>query len=328
MVAFENGSQMKISSTLGEYIPLPPAPWEISNGVVPTPMEALGGEFAIQTYLKGRYLTAVGGGGRSTDVIHTDAVQLRAWEKFKFWVDSATHQYYAFQTINGHFITAVDAGGRSTDTIHSDATVISTWEMFKLLPQWPFASHAIQTLRGFLLTAVGGGGHNSGDTIHTDAVKAAEWEFFNIFRRTDFGTGSTYGIQAWGGNVYGAWLTAPGGGRRPGPNDALTSGGSAVPFWLSWTLLKQNGDTYAFQTASGGILTANGGGVPGEGFRTDTETDQIGNWEKFTLVDNGDFTAYIKTYVGTYLTAGAAQLVTTVTNVNEATRWGFWVVGL
>jgi hypothetical protein len=291
-------------------------------------MEAMGGEFAIQTYLKGNYLTAVGGGGKSTDVIHTDAIQPGDWGKFKFWVDSATRQYYAFQTANGHFVTANNAGGLTGETLFSTATVIQGWEMFKLLSQWPFASHAVQTLRGYLLTAVGGGGKNSGDTIHTDAVKAAEWEFFNIFRRGDLGTGSTYGIQAWGGNVLGAWLNATAGGRRPGPTDALTGGGSAVPYCLSWTLLKQNGGTYAFQTASGGILTAIGGGLPREGFRTDTETDQIGPWEKFTLVENGDFTAYIKANSGAYLTVNGAGPATTVTNVNEATKWRFMVVGL
>src|SRR5438876_8259515 len=101
---------MENSRTVVEHIPLPPPPWEISTGIAPTPMEAMGGEFAIQTHLKGRYLTAVGGGGKSTDVIHTDAIQPRAWENFKFWVDSATRQYYAIQTVNGHFITANNAG--------------------------------------------------------------------------------------------------------------------------------------------------------------------------------------------------------------------------
>jgi hypothetical protein len=302
-------STLEKSSTLAKHIQLPPPPWgEISTGFSPTPMEVLGGEFAIMTNLKGRYLTAVAGGGKTTDVIHTDAISPRAWEKFKFWVDSATRQYYAFQTISGNFITAVNAGGLTSDTIHSNATEVSGWQMFKLLPQSPWPNIAIQTLRGFFLTAVGGGGHNSGDTIHTDAVSALEWEQFNIFRSSDFGTGSTYGIQAWGGPVIGFFLTASLGGNQPGPDNAILWGGTVVPFWLSWTLLKQNDGTYALQTASGYVLTANGGGLPGNGFRTDTETDHIGNWEKFTLVDNGDFTAYIKTYAGTYLTGAPSPI--------------------
>jgi len=294
-------------------------------------MEDVGGQFLIQTHLKGRYLTAVGGGGKTTDVIHTDAWIPRAWEEFKFWADSATHQYYAFQTANGHFITANNGGGLTADAIHSDATTIAGWETFRLLPQ-SFGTHAIQTLRGYYLTAVGGGFHASGDTIHTDAVAAKEWELFRIFRRGDLGTGSTYGIQAWGGNVINPWLTATAGGRRPGPTDALMSLGG-LPYEISWTLLKQEDGSYAFQTASGGILTAIAGGVPGHGFRTDTETDQIGNWEKFTLVDFDDFTACIKTHAGTYLRAnpggrqGDGQVVA-VLNIDDATRWRFWVLAL
>jgi len=30
----------------------------------------------------GHYLTAVGGGGRTTDVIHSNATQIQAWEEF------------------------------------------------------------------------------------------------------------------------------------------------------------------------------------------------------------------------------------------------------
>ncbi len=36
---------------------------------------------AIKTY-NGHYLTAVGGGGRTTDVIHSDTTRIGAWEKF------------------------------------------------------------------------------------------------------------------------------------------------------------------------------------------------------------------------------------------------------
>jgi hypothetical protein len=37
---------------------------------------------AIKTY-NGHYLTAVGGGGRITDTIHSDATQIQAWERFE-----------------------------------------------------------------------------------------------------------------------------------------------------------------------------------------------------------------------------------------------------
>jgi hypothetical protein len=318
---------MKIPSSAVEHVTLANPPWEISTGdESTTPMEALGGSFAFQTDLKGRYVTAVDGGGRTTDVIHTNVGgPPRASETFRIWVDIATHQYYAFETANGHFVTANNGGGLIENAIHTSATSINGWGMFRVLPTGRFLPHAIQTLRGFFLTAVGGGGHDSGETIHTDSVVADEWERFNIFRAADFGTGSTYAIQAWGGNVINPWLTAPSGGRQPGPN-ALTTGGGP-PFWISWTLLKQADGTYAFQTASGGILTANGGGLASEGFRTDTELDMIGNWEKFTLEDNGDFTAYIKTHAGTYVSYADTNRATTVLNREQATRWRFFVVG-
>jgi hypothetical protein len=54
--------------------------------------------------------------------------------------------------------------------------------MFKLVPQLGVGgdTFALQTQKGYFLTAVGGGGHASGEVIHTDAVTAREWEFFRI----------------------------------------------------------------------------------------------------------------------------------------------------
>jgi hypothetical protein len=39
--------------------------------------------------VNGHYLTAVGAGGRNTDVIHTDATRIGSWEKFTL-IDSGT----------------------------------------------------------------------------------------------------------------------------------------------------------------------------------------------------------------------------------------------
>src|SRR2546421_6610961 len=75
--------------------------------------------------------TAVGGGGRITDVLHSDAPWLLGWEKFTFI--SLGSGVYGIQTIDGHYLTAVGAGGRVTDTIHSDATGIFSWEKFRVV---------------------------------------------------------------------------------------------------------------------------------------------------------------------------------------------------
>jgi hypothetical protein len=79
--------------------------------------------------LTGNYLTAVGGGGRTTDVIHSDATALLGWEKFN--VIRIGGDGFAIQTLDGHFLTAVGGGGRTTDVIHSDATLVQSWELFR-----------------------------------------------------------------------------------------------------------------------------------------------------------------------------------------------------
>lgn len=73
----------------------------------------------------------MGGGGRTTDVIHSDATVIRAWEEFIF-VPIAANGPYAIETVNGHFLTSVGDGGRTVDAIHSDAVRVQSWELF-----WP-----------------------------------------------------------------------------------------------------------------------------------------------------------------------------------------------
>src|ERR1700730_8232160 len=85
--------------------------------------------YGLQT-VNGHYLTAVGGGGRITDVIHSDAPWLRAWEEFT--LNYLGNGQYSIETVNGHYLTAVGGGGRITDTIHSDATRVGSWEKFRI----------------------------------------------------------------------------------------------------------------------------------------------------------------------------------------------------
>ncbi|MFN8489161.1 MAG: hypothetical protein U0350_16360 [Caldilineaceae bacterium] len=130
---------------------------------------------SVQT-ITGNYLTAIDGGGRSTDAIHTDATQIREWERFK--LINLGNGWYAIQTITGNYLTAVGGGGRLTDVIHTDATQIREWEKFKLISLgngW----YAIQTITGNYLTAVDGGGRFT-NVIHTDATQIREWEKFRL----------------------------------------------------------------------------------------------------------------------------------------------------
>jgi len=128
----------------------------------------------------GHYLTAVGGGGRTTDVLHTDAVKPRTWERFTL-VDSgdgSSNIHYGFRTYNGHYLTAVGGGGRTTDVIHSDATKLRSWEKLSV-ESYGNGIYAIQTINGHYLTAVDSGGRTT-DVIHSDAVRVGAWEKFRF----------------------------------------------------------------------------------------------------------------------------------------------------
>ncbi len=309
-------------------------------------LQQLDGHFAFSTTLKDTFITATGGGGHTTDAIHTDATVPRSWEWFRLWTEEGS-EFYALQTINGHFVTAVDAGGRTTDTIHTDATSVASWELFKptrLLGPLDegFVGYGFQTTRGFWLTAVGGGGHNSGDTIHTDATVPdnylnRSWELFTSWRcGSEVGTGSTCGILIYGANNSGetdfqGWMVANGGGGWPAsPPTAVLFREEGNTDELSWTLLKQSDGTYALQTANGTVLSAVGGGAPGAGFSSDTPVDSIGNSEKFTFEDQGDFTVCIKTFDGTYISLGpeGSEYVASESYINRALKFRLQVFDL
>lgn len=133
----------------------------------------------IQTYT-GHYLTAVGGGRRTTDVLHTNATRVGAWERFTL-VDSNSgtpNIRYGFRTYTGNYLTVVGGGGRITDVIHSDAPWLRAWEMLSLISLGN-GYYAIQTITGHYLTAVGGGGRVT-DVIHSDATRIGNWEKFRF----------------------------------------------------------------------------------------------------------------------------------------------------
>ena len=72
------------------------------------------GEFVIQTMVKRTYLTAVEGGGRTTNVIHTDAKRIGSWEKFRLLGRGRPSRgEYVVQTVSGNYLTALNGGGLS-----------------------------------------------------------------------------------------------------------------------------------------------------------------------------------------------------------------------
>lgn len=133
--------------------------------------------------LTGFYLTAVGGGGRTTDVIHTNATVPQAWEKFNLFYQGFSNAYAIQTSVTFNYLTAVSGGGRTTDVIESNRTVPQAWEQFNLVllgvRNDGIGVFAIQTTNGHYLTAMGMGGRTT-DTIHSDATRIGTWEQFYI----------------------------------------------------------------------------------------------------------------------------------------------------
>lgn len=111
-----------------------------------------GGYSAIQT-IGGNFVTAAGGGGQTTDALHTNATQIQAWERFQFSRItnlSNFHGSLAISTINGNFLTAVGGGGQTTNALRTVAGTIGDWEAFRLVKcgelgsgqmwPWPYLS--------------------------------------------------------------------------------------------------------------------------------------------------------------------------------------------
>lgn len=148
------------------------------------------GTFTIKTY-DGHFLTALGGGGKSTDAFHTDAVQANTWEYFYFLKCGdlgSGYQYAIRPTGTGNipgkgdfvsYLTAFNGGGMASQAMTAYSG-LQAGSRFRLIRQGD-GSYALQTSNGVnYLTAVGGGGIASGDNLHTDARQVQAWEKFKI----------------------------------------------------------------------------------------------------------------------------------------------------
>ncbi|CAM2010137.1 fascin domain-containing protein [Acanthopleuribacter pedis] len=118
------------------------------------------------------YVTAVGGGGRTCDVVHTNRQTHHgsaAWEHFKLIQIQGNE--YILLTYDDYLVTVVGGGGRNHDVIHTDlkydtnkpaAEQGGSWERIKVI-HWSTGpggvpQYALETANGNYLTAVNGGG--------------------------------------------------------------------------------------------------------------------------------------------------------------------------
>jgi hypothetical protein len=275
------------------------------------------------------YVTAVGGGGRTIDVIHTDAKQAQSWEKFSVWVVDPLNGKYGIATINTrNFLTAVGGGGQTTNAIHTDATQIQSWETFRLVPQSVpgyYGAYAIQTFNSHYLTATGGGGHNTDPpAVHTDATQIGTWETFWMWIIGDLGSGSWYRISYDPTAPSWSWLYANGGGGRT--TDAIRSTRNSSGWSDEQTrfkLWRQGDGTYAIQTVDGHYVTADQGGGLAHGSPSSanlqTNRTQVQAWEKFRFVDQGNGTYAIQTVSGYYLGFGPEDPTGISTAISDPT---------
>ena len=116
----------------------------------------------------GNFVTAVNGGGMTSDALHTDATQIRGWEQFRMndlSLISSGATYYELYTIGKRDVTAVGAGGQYEDAIHTDATNVGAWEEFRPVKCGDlgtgieyFIIPNVVPFDGWALSAPGGGG--------------------------------------------------------------------------------------------------------------------------------------------------------------------------
>jgi hypothetical protein len=304
----------------------PTKPMVPSLPAIPPTLIALPGEFAIFTYLKSTYITALGGGGLTVGAINTLPNSIGPYQRFKLlWAGPQDPQYYFIQTYSGNFLTAVGGGGRITDVFHTDATQPLDWEKFRFGPPSGVGWGTIQTVKGNYVTALGGGG-KAEDAFHTDAVQlnpAPTWEWYIVQKCSDLGSDTEYAIYQLGGVL---WNAVGGGGQV---KNAIVPG-----LWKNgarFKFIRQGDGSYALQTPNGiNYVTAIQGGGLASGTATwdnlVTDRTQVQAWEKFKVVDDGHCMYTIQTVSGFYIGIGGygnASISTRISDPNAASQIGY-----
>jgi hypothetical protein len=242
-------------------------PWEKFRIVVADPPTTYDKSFQTAT---GNYMTAVNGGGVTSDALHTDATQIRAWEQFRMndlSVGNFAATYYALNTIGGRYVTAVGAGGHYDDAIHTDARHVGTWEEFQPVKcgdlgtgfdYYIIPSVAPYPANGWTLLAPGGGGRISGAL--SIGYGSQPGTRFKLLLQPD----GSYALQTSNGANF---VTALGGGGKvqvfeqchPGFPGACLSGYSdifhtdatQVRGWEQFRIVDRGHCKYTIQTSSG-----------------------------------------------------------------------------
>jgi hypothetical protein len=239
------------------------------------------GQWFIQTANK-NCITAVDGGGRTSQVVHTDATKAQAWEFFRFYFDPALG-WHGIQTVNLHYVTALGGGGHADPpAVHTDAVKVDNWERFRVWKCGDLGSNLHYSIwvpyNGTLLQAVGGGGRTF-DALHAYEAAQSNWGIFTLIKQAD----ASYAIQTANGN----YLTATGGGGVTSgstTDDNIQTNRTQVLDWEKFRFVDQGDCTYAIQTVSGWYLGFPPSQTfPGPRAQFTTKSD-IGHALKFKLI--------------------------------------------
>jgi hypothetical protein len=179
--------------------------------------------YALQTF-KGSYVTAVGAGGKYADAVHTDATQIKDWEKFRVVKcgDLGSGFDYGVLAANGSFLKAELAAGGSQGDLWLDSYA-GPQTRFKFIRQSD-GTYALQTSNGAnFVTALGGGGQvqkyqkcdvglsgacleGYSTIFHTDAKQVQAWEKFRVIDQGN----CTYALQTTSSFVVGIYKDSGG----------------------------------------------------------------------------------------------------------------------
>jgi len=275
-------------------------PWEKFRIVVADPaVTAFDKSFQTAT---SNYVTAVNGGGMTSDALHTDATQVRGWEQFRMndlsWVNSAA-TYYELYTTGGRDVTAVGAGGHYEDAIHTDALHVDTWEEFRPVKCGDLGSGFdyyiipnVVPADGWALSAPDGGGRIS-SAVAQGYGGWPESKFKLILQ-----PGGSYALQTSNGANF---VTALGGG----------------------------GQVQVYEHCDPGFP---GACIDGLSDIFHTDATQVRGWEKFRIADLGNCKYTIQTtsgfFFGLYQTSHGMLFTTRRSVISDNEKFEFVMSGL
>jgi hypothetical protein len=133
--------------------------------------------YGIKTQ-NGHYLTALNGGGLTSNAMASNRTQIGAWEEFTFHPIDYNAAKWAIVAGDAYPLTAEGGGNRTKDAIQTNRTAIGPWETFRVFA-YGDRTYAFQTADGHFVTAVGGGGRTT-DVLHTNATVVGSWEHFSL----------------------------------------------------------------------------------------------------------------------------------------------------